>query len=211
MSSILKALKKIEIRKSETQLPVWPYRISNRESISRHTNRAWRRHQILGILIVVCTVALAGKLYIGHRTGAGGIHPEADPSVTTAPPTVFERVVRTEPLRVEAHGKDSVKSAPSPSSNDRESTPVTTLPPPPAAASKKTVAGRVPESAPMDDAGLTLQALVWSEEPESRFAVINGSILREGGVINDSAVDRIEPDYVTIRSGETTWRLKYRQ
>ena len=206
MSSILKALKKIEGRKAETKLPTWPYRINNRESMSRHVNSTWHRHKILGILIVVFAVALAGKLYYGSRPSPESMAPEADLSIKTVMPAAPEGKVETDRHQAQA-GEEPMPPSPT---VYREASPSEALDTSPAEAFLRT-AVEVPQTTPKDNAGLTLQALVWSEQPEDRFAVINGSILREGSTIEGSVVARIEPDSVTMRSGGTTWNLKYGQ
>lgn len=210
MSSILKALKKIESRKAETQLPTWPYRINNRESMSRHTNRVWRRHKILGILIVVCAVALAGKLYYGNQPDPESMAPKADLSVNTVLPIVSKEKTETDPPEAITDREAAATPVPSSPTVYREDTPQTTLDASPAEAFLKS-AVEIPQTTPTADIGLTLQALVWSEQPEDRFVVINDLILREGGAINGSVITRIEPDHVAIRSGETTFHLKYGQ
>ncbi len=222
MSSILKALKKIDSRKAETELPIWPYGINDRESMSRHTNRTRHRHKILGILIVVCTVALAGKLYFGSRNTLESIAPGPDLSVKSALPTVSGEKPKTDRLRAESRGTPTTNrlrneantepktepAPPSPTAAFRSPPPHTT-PDTSHAEAVSDAAIEAPRTAPKDNAGLILQALVWSEQPEDRFVVINGSILREGGVINGSVISGIESDYVTVRSDGTTWRLTY--
>jgi len=168
VSSILKALKKIEHRKAETQLPAWPYRINNRESISRHVKRSWRHHTILGILIVVCTVALAGKLYYGSRTNSESASPKTDLSVKKAPPALPDRKPKTDRLRAEVNAETGVNKASPPPIVNREAPPEPSLDTLPAEAFVKAVA-EVPQTAPTNNADLTLQALVWSEKPEDRF------------------------------------------
>ena len=213
MSSVLKALKKIDRRKAETELPVWPYRIDNRESISRHTNRIWRRHRVLGILLVVCTIALAGKLFFGYRTDSESIPTEAGVSEKSTLPVAAGVDQKTERLRTLTDSGTGIKPAPAPPVVHHEASREPDLDTSPAETFPK-AAVKAPEThqtAPKDNAGLTLQALVWAEQPEDRFVVINGSILREGGIINGSTIARIEPDYVSIRSGGTTWQLEYGQ
>ncbi len=55
---------------------------------------------------------------------------------------------------------------------------------------------------------LTIQALVWSDTPEKRFVVIDGQIIKEGGTVNGILVKGIGWDYVELKSGGKQWRLK---
>ncbi len=87
--------------------------------------------------------------------------------------------------------------------------------PPPSAeqprAGALTAAAAVP-SAPagrLDGGRFRLEAIVWSNNPESRFAVINGSILREGGAVDGVTVTAIERNSVRIRSGNDVGEIRF--
>jgi hypothetical protein len=76
---------------------------------------------------------------------------------------------------------------------------------------KKSTADSAPgpeESPSVHDPELKLQAIVWSDAQESRFAVINGVIVRAGGMIEGISVTDIEKDYVSFKSGQRTWKMK---
>ncbi|WP_373498824.1 general secretion pathway protein GspB, partial [Desulfococcus sp.] len=60
-----------------------------------------------------------------------------------------------------------------------------------------------------DEAGLTIQALVWSTAPEDRLVVVNGNILKEGGVIGGASVTFIGEDYIIMSQGGSRWKLKF--
>lgn len=61
-----------------------------------------------------------------------------------------------------------------------------------------------------DEVGLEVQALVWSPEPEDRMAVINGEILRTGGMVAaGGVVEFIGGDYVVVRKEKERWRLMF--
>ena len=55
---------------------------------------------------------------------------------------------------------------------------------------------------------LKLDALVWSSNPRSRFAVINGQIVRAGETIKGASITEIERDHVALKSGNKTWELR---
>lgn len=57
------------------------------------------------------------------------------------------------------------------------------------------------------ESGLEIQALVWSPESHSRMAVINGNILREGGVIEGSVINYIGNDYIIFTKENKEWKL----
>jgi hypothetical protein len=62
---------------------------------------------------------------------------------------------------------------------------------------------------PVLQSGLELQAVSWDPSPANRIAVINGSIIREGGAIEGFSVVRIEEDEVLVRKGLSEWRLVF--
>ncbi len=68
-----------------------------------------------------------------------------------------------------------------------------------------------PPPSPMPtDPSITLQAIAWAEAPQSRMAVINGQILREGESLEGIIVDRIKEDRVIVRKGAETMILLFR-
>ncbi len=58
--------------------------------------------------------------------------------------------------------------------------------------------------------GLAIQALVWSEDPAGRMAVINGNIVREKGMLADVSVIRIASDCIVFQKGNEQWMQKFR-
>jgi len=61
---------------------------------------------------------------------------------------------------------------------------------------------------PFSDSHFELQAIVWSEDPESCLAVINGATVRIGGMVEGITVTEITSDYVAVKSGSTAWKLR---
>jgi len=55
---------------------------------------------------------------------------------------------------------------------------------------------------------LKLDALVWSSNPRSRFAVINGQIVRAGETVRGASITEIERDHVALKSGNKTWEIR---
>lgn len=60
-----------------------------------------------------------------------------------------------------------------------------------------------------DEAGLTIQALVWSTAPEERLVVVNGTILKEGGIIDGMSVASIGEDHIIVNQGGDRWKVKF--
>ena len=56
---------------------------------------------------------------------------------------------------------------------------------------------------------IEVQAIAWSNDPKSRLAVINGSILREGESIDNVIVMHIGKDAVVFKKGEDGWKQMF--
>ena len=61
-----------------------------------------------------------------------------------------------------------------------------------------------------DDSGLKLQAIAWSENPKDRMAVINNSIVREGGSVGGAAITHIGEDMVVFKKEREEWKQLFR-
>jgi hypothetical protein len=239
LSSILKALKKIEGRKVDKRLPAWPYGTGHLESMDNHIHRSRQRQKILGLLIILCVAALAGKLYIGSRSvpEKAGLQntaaQNAQPSTASPPEKAAETAESKPPKTVEVAARSTPEPASGPPSGEvspetvlptpspaegtspETSTPVVVSPPPVESGESvameeifETTTTETFATPPANNAGLSLMALVWTAQPESRFVVINGTIVREGGNIEGSNVVRIDEDYVVVKTDGATWQLK---
>lgn len=61
-----------------------------------------------------------------------------------------------------------------------------------------------------NDPRIELQALVWAEDSKKSFAVINNRIFREGQTCDGIVVAKINKDEVFFRDGREEWREKFR-
>ena len=200
MSSILKALKKIEGRKVDVGLPSWSYGSDSPESVDSHVHRRRWLQKVLGVLIILCGMALAGKLYFGWQPAIENTIARNDaPPVATVPQESSEKKAPEAPGTSAPVPKKMSAEAPSPARSEQ----VSAESPPTAPRDAEAFA-----APPPDNAGLSLMALAWSSEPEARFVVINGKILQEGADVGESTVVRIEEEYVVMRTGGVTWKLQ---
>ena len=62
----------------------------------------------------------------------------------------------------------------------------------------------------LEDSGLKLMAIAWSDDPKSRIAVINDRIVREGDTVEGMTIYRINEEAVVLRKGSDTWKLLFR-
>ena len=61
----------------------------------------------------------------------------------------------------------------------------------------------------VDDPRLQLQAIAWSEQAKDRIAVINGSLVREGGQVKGVTIIEIGVDVVVFEEGGRRWKQKF--
>ena len=66
-----------------------------------------------------------------------------------------------------------------------------------------------PSPPKLADSRYTLQAIAWSQNPEERLAVINGSVLREGDGIEGITVTQIGTNEVIVKKDANLWKLVF--
>ena len=217
MSSILKALKKIEGRKVDKSLPTWSFGSGSRGSVDRHIHRSRQRQKILVLLIILCGAALATKLYMGFRPNSHNTVLQNTASPTSAPAREPAEEKRSgAKITVENKPRSTPAAEPAPSEASSETTPSQITGHSPVASPTafttpeplETVIEEFFGTPPTSSADLSLMALAWSTDPESRFAVINGTIVQEGDNIEGTTIVRIEEEYIVMRTQGVTWKLK---
>jgi hypothetical protein len=212
VSAILKALRRVEnesVRRDETgnETPPTPKKLDPKKAIRDQYKKNWTLQRLLMVLLPLLTLAIAGWVVISYKPfllpesstaavkSTNSTSPLSEPSVKVDEPVLEDRRKRSETATPSVTLAQE-KHAPSKALTKKE---------------KKTT----PDSATGEEEGpsardpeFKLQAIVWSEVPESRFAVINGVIVRAGGMIEGVSVTEIGRDYVSFRSGPRTWKMK---
>lgn len=62
----------------------------------------------------------------------------------------------------------------------------------------------------LDYTALQLQAITWAVRPRDRFALVDNTILRTGDSINDYTIENIQEEYIVVRQGGRRWRVEFR-
>ena len=62
----------------------------------------------------------------------------------------------------------------------------------------------------LEDSTIKLMAIAWSDDPQSRIAVINDRISREGDTVEGMTIYRINEEDVILRKGGRSWKLLFR-
>ncbi|MFP4350063.1 MAG: general secretion pathway protein GspB [Desulfococcaceae bacterium] len=142
----------------------------------------------------------------------------APPSVPSerspnAPPSALSKPVPTEP-QYEVYKEKSVTVGPQPAMPTPENIeePPAVRPAPDKAPDETAIIAAhtaIPEKS-SDETGLQIQALVWSSDPASRMAVINGNIIKQGGNLGGAVLSFIGEDYILIRQEGQEWRVRFK-
>lgn len=222
MSSILKALKKLE---NET-LPhgndqSWSQKIDTRKAINRRMKGPWLFNRLVFVLFIAIVVVVVSLLILEK----GPYFKKQLFQVNNPPPARKERPEPTlisvkkrvpkkkgiQPLQskpINYQKKESLKQVLP--EKDRS----LIIP-----EKKSTSPGFEQQNIPpgrkqahirqMDDSKYKLEAIVWSNNPESRFAVINGQIVKPGASFEGMKVTRINRDSVTVFFQEEELNLRF--
>ena len=55
-----------------------------------------------------------------------------------------------------------------------------------------------------------IQALVWSPAPEGRMAMVNGNIVKTGGLVDDARIIHIGETFLIFQENGNRWRHPFR-
>jgi cytoskeletal protein RodZ len=228
LSSILKALKKLEKEHSQTGDHVsLPQKLGTKKNISRTEITSGRFTGLLWtVLTVTILCAVAGVIFyvmqpsetetVSTPAPDKSVQSTAKKPVRSKPSAYVKRPVRRQPPQKKTRPSTASKTPAGPSS-ESVARPSTKKKPDRQASTKAAV--RQPpvrrKASPRTDlpelkTGLTLQAISWSEESQRRIAVINGNILREGGAVEDFTITRIDQNQVVVRKGSEEWKLLFK-
>ena len=197
MSAILKALRRVEnesVQRSET--PPVPKKLDTRKAIRDQYKKNWTTQKLVIVLLPLLTLAIASWVVFSYRPF---LIPESSTAAVKSNPWPANSSAKAkEPISEDTRKRSEADSSiASPTKEERA---------PSKGASKKEKKGK--ESPTVEGPEFKLQAIVWSDVPESRFAVINGVIVRAGGMIEGVSVTDIGKDYVSFKSGQRTWNMK---
>lgn len=235
MSSILKALRKAEEKEPRaTGTESWSHEFDTAQALRKQARRSRGVRTGFVVLLGIVLVAVGGWFLYDQRSvigrfvsGSSATSPVAGTQARQAKASSLEDEDPQGPRRstkVQAHGRALSETAPGkPASvepSPEKTRPVVEkaavhVPSPPVEPEPAPLQGR--ESIPvreartraMDLENYRLEAIVWSSNPASRFAVINGQIVRAGGDLDGLSVTAIERDGVKVRSDEGTGELRF--
>ena len=214
MSSILKALKKLEnevLQQSEDQ-PLLQ-EIDTKKTISQHVRRYLLFNRFFFVLFAAVTLTIGGWLVFSHKL----FLPERPSPGHVFPAKIDKKVAKIAPIPVQKAPAKPITL----SKKETRPTVLTKKEPPatepakrseaPAIKSRKQPIVKQPITADrFEEPRLKVEAIIWSNYVKSRFAVINGHIVRVGESVEGMSVEHIGRNYVTVRSGEKEFKLRFR-
>lgn len=226
MSTILKALKKLEHElPGESDTHPGARKSTTRQTIGRRAKRFMRFHKSFWIFIGLITLALAAwvinfPLFPDSRKSASTLVPDQPDKIIKKTASVrqlekqkqisaqVKELLPDMPIPVGRSQKKSSKKKVSrkAATSVKRKRPLKSTQPslPPKILVPKPVSVK-----PLEDSKLKLQAISWSENPDNRIAVINGSIMREGESIEGFRIIQIGQDDVVVRAGQNERKLVF--
>ena len=234
MSSILKALRRAEERQSRTSgMESWSHEFDTTKALRKQARRSRGTRTVFIVLFAVVLVAVGGwSLYdqrsvigrwasgtfatssgTGSKARPGAASPSRNQAQQTPVSPVKSPVRKTAsaPSVGDSTSKGAIpeKGLPVVEKSAVDVSPVAAAPEPAPMQSPEPMPGGEVQTRDIDLDGYRLEAIVWSTNPNSRFAVINGQIVRAGGNLDDISVTAIERDSVKVRSGKGTGELRF--
>lgn len=231
MSSILKALKRLEEQKAVRRDPDHDMEWVGPAGTGRPVGR--RRWPIPLALAAVALVSIASTYWL---TGRGGDRlspatpavertapPESGPSSSPVAPSVPQVPVETlvRPSAPQAQPPAVTRTEPSggtqevPALEGDGDAPETTVPvrPEPRRAPRPAVPARQADPAPSRPAAVSLPRLsvtgiAWQGEGQVQIAVVNGQSVTEGSTVEGARVERISPDRVSFSFRNRTFDVQ---
>lgn len=235
MSSILKALKKLETETGQGHGAAEPTAILSRQALRRRMKPPRRYRPWVAALLVLILFAGGGLFFKGDRlTPKTSTAARLDKKMPV-PPLFIAKREKSAPSPVQATKqpdqsllhvkKKTLPVSPGPAIGSSRKEPEKPLLAPAgdgatnarvSSLESKRMLPQAPDAGPAKimpstAAGveLTLQALAWASDPAGRFAVINSQITREGESVEGMRVERIEPERVILRKGGEAYQLTY--
>ena len=233
MSSILKALKKVEgDQTAPRNTESWSGEFNTKSAIRKKARRSQGLRRV-GTLVVVAVLLIGGGWILYSRgdvirrmavaltksppdsdiTVEEERKPESPASTAPeqAPPPRPEKPSAAKPVPLPVKAASMVEhaepTAPPPAPRPEPADSKAGIPEERSPSSERTVETR--SSGTLDTGAYRLEAIVWSNNPSSRFAVINGVIVKVGGSTEGVTVTEIERNSVTIQAGRETGKLRF--
>jgi hypothetical protein len=213
VSSILRALKKLDEDSLSQANPRGDAKIKMRQLVDRKNRRPWQIHRVLVVLLVLLLSSTTVYLLIkGQGTGRQENIKKGDAEkVTVNPVAPPQRVTPAKtPVATVVAGAGT--------SEPRQPAPIPIQPLVQVAPSRPVVEPVITPTSPAEETEtrsisktnlplLILNGTLWSETPERRVALINDRYLKEGDDLNGVTILQIAKNSVTLQRGQEKWTI----
>jgi general secretion pathway protein B len=204
MSSILRAMKKAEQTAAADRFSAARAERDPPPGAEAPQGAAvFPRRTAAAAVVLVLAAALGSGIYFSRP----GQTPDTTPVVDTPRPAALAPESPAAPAARAAGGPQT------PASEDRPAVlpqpaaaPVAGDRAPPAAAAD---GAPLPSAAPAKRPALTLEGIVWSDDPKGRMAVINGKMVREGDFILGVRIQTIGENDVAVAAEGDRWTVRF--
>jgi len=222
LSSILRALKKLEEDSLSQGIEPRIQKIKMRQMVNRRAKTTWVINRFLPILLALLLLSTVGWIIISsnwkYSTTKKHSQDSIEPRVSSSTDTSPKRFPLTS-LPKEAHTlkKESPEES-VPSATEGQPNLSTTDPaflinkghtqPRGASNVVKTTGMKKDDGEKTEHPEFILNGILWSHIPVKRLALINGRYLKEGDVTNGISVIKIGKKSVILQSGEEEWTIR---
>jgi cytoskeletal protein RodZ len=217
LSSILRALKKLNEDSLSQDRETNKQKIKMRQMVTRRARTPWVMNRFLPILLVLLVLGTAGwiitKSIRKHSPEKKPPQDSLKPQVSSSTDTSPKRL----PLTSSPKEATPLKKESIPLATGEQTKPLTD----PAFSKSEwhTQPKRVSEVVKpvgiekvnvekIERPEFILNAILWSHIPVKRIALINNRYLKEGDIINGVSVIQIGKKTVTLKSGEEKWTIR---
>ena len=218
MSSILKALKKVQNESpGRHEFRPWPRQFYVKETFPKRLGRLFfSRLFLFSAIVLVLAVAFGWHVFnkkerlpvqilnlpdIYSAPAYDAEKKEAPKTLVVLKPEAFEPdVIEDAPRSFPEKNFDDSRVPARPYESETETTP--------AGPDDRNHGENIME---LNDPGITLQAIIWANNPKDRVAVINGGFMGEGNMVEEFRITAILRANVLLRDNNNkAWRLVYR-
>lgn len=214
MSSILRALKKLDEDAASSENGAGAQQVTMRRMVDRKTRAPRFMNRLFFVSLVLLMVSAAVWFITNWKHSAPEPEPVIEPVVSSPKSPALPVTPADSKAPVESDNKAPVgpvapnNKAPvgsPPVTRINNKVPVAFNDKAPVEPANKTPVG--PVAAPQ----LVLSGVLWSDNPAKRMALINGRYLKEGDKIEGAVVFRIGKKTVTMKSGDRKWTVNLKR
>ena len=221
MSSILRALKKLDEDSISQDRETGKLKIKMRQMVNRRARTPWVINRLLPLFLVLLLLGTAGWIIISStwkhsptkKQTQASVRPRVSSPTDTSPKRLpLTSLPKEAPPLKKVSPKESILPAigeqSKPSTDPAFSKSGRHAQPKRASDIVKAAGMKTNDGEKTGHPEFILNGILWSHIPVKRLALINGRYLKEGDVTNGVSVIRIGKKSVILESGEEEWTVR---